>query len=441
MENLINNDAEMALLGAVLIDDHAINEVRDIQPKDFYATKHQVIWQTMVSMFDNGASVDTITLSNQLKNDNQLTKVGGSYYVIQVADKVFTATNVRHHADILKEKRLLRESRNVSIAFKEYDGTTTPQEWIAKQKRATDQIGSVTTQKLRRLEQLVAECDSQEVYDSMTKTQFPVGWDTFDKNVLLKRGDLILLAGATSSGKTAMALGMAKKLCNNFNVGFCSIEMPNVQLTYRLANSESSKQGFEGYREGLAKIIALPLYLYDAPSQSIEVLMAIVDEGIRKHKIDVFFIDYLQLIKKPRANSMHESISAISEGLKFAAKKYNIPVIALAQLSRAYSARQHKRPGLTDLKESGSLEQDADTVMFTYRPFDYLENNDKQTYLNEFKIAESSQQNFFMLLIAKQRGFRKCDIPFYFNPEKQSFHLWNDNYAADALQKAADKLF
>jgi len=423
-----DTDAEMSVLCCIMLNNELISNYIDIDQDCFYESKHKAIWIEMINMWQDGINIDIITLASRLEKNKWLEKMGGSYYLMEINDKLPSDIGIENYIGILKDKLTLRKISTLCKTFIEYNSFYTITDWVDKLKEKVENIFPNNKGNLININDIIDKYTNEELYSNLSRTQFKTGLTIIDNSILFKKTDLVLLGGATSSGKTAISLFLAKKWANNgHKIGYCSIEMPNQQIIYRLAHSESVEMGYNGYKEGLKKLVNSPIWITDSPDQSLQSITSLLSEGIRKHKIEIFIIDYLQLMQLPNFDTIHHSISNLAKGLKLLAKKNNVLILCLVQIKRGYESRARKRPFSQDLKESGDLENHADTVILTYRPFTFMDNLDKNDYIDLYGVKKETELNLFMLLVTKQRGYITTDIPFYFKPENQSFYPWSIN--------------
>lgn len=383
---------EEAVLGAVLIDNSAINQVIDIlKPESFYKTEHQIIFEVVKDLFGNSQPVDILTVANELRNTARLSDIGGEYYLVNLSQKVSSSAHSEFHARIIVQKHIQREMIRVAGDIMEmaYDETTDVFDLLDSAEQDLFEVahGNVTKNYETAMD-LVKEAISkiEDISKKEGLSGIPSGFTKVDRVTAgWQPSDLIILAARPGMGKTAFVLSMARNMAIDHNraVAVFSLEMSSVQLITRLISGETGLSS-EKLRKGtlddhewqqlLTKVKALekaPLYIDDTPAISIFDLRAKCRRLVAQSNIQMIVIDYLQLMTaggKSNGNREQE-ISTISRSLKSIAKELNVPVIALSQLSRAVETRGgNKRPLLSDLRESGAIEQDADIVSFIYRP-------------------------------------------------------------------------
>jgi len=408
-------DAEKACLGAMIIDNEKISKVIDIiREEHFYLDKHKDIYRAIVQLYEEKEPIDIITLQNKLKEFGKFEDIGVGY-LSSLLDSIPTTTNIEYYARIVYEKYVLRSlirasSEIIDIAMKENVDINEAVE-IAERKllesidirRQYDyfRLRDIVVETLKGIQRLAKE---KTVY-----TGVPSGYKAIDEMTGgFQKGDLIVFAGRPSMGKTAFALNLCLNMAKEgYKVLFFSLEMSKEQLVQRLLSTESKidlklirtgnikESDWESLLEAAIKLSSLEVIIDDTPSASITDIKSKSRKIFAKEKgIDVIIIDYLQIIDVPKGisviRSRNEEIGFVSRSLKALAKELNIPVIVLSQLSRSVEKRIDKRPILSDLRESGSIEQDADLVAFLYR--------------DEYYNPETDKKNIVEIIISKQRN-------------------------------------
>jgi replicative DNA helicase len=385
-------DLEEAVLGAMMIDKKGVDDVIDILHSDvFYKPAHQYIYEAIHRLFENSEPVDLLTVSNQLRKDEKLESAGGDFYLINLSQKVSSAAHVEFHARIILQKYIQRRLISISseIITNSYDETVDVFDLLddaetklfeitqGNLKKSSEAAENLVSQALKKIEEISNQEGMSGVPSGFTKLDnLTSGWQP---------SDLIILAARPGMGKTAFVMSMAKNMAIDFNipVAIFSLEMSSVQLITRMISSETGisseklrKGNLETYEwEALnVKVKNLsnaPVFIDDTPSLAVFDLRAKARRLVSQHGVRCVIIDYLQLMTAGSKNNgnREQEISTISRNLKALAKELHIPVIALSQLSRAVETRGgSKRPLLSDLRESGAIEQDADIVSFIYRP-------------------------------------------------------------------------
>lgn len=386
-------DLEEVVIGALMIDKKGVDEVIDIlHPEVFYKPAHQDIFEAIHHLFENSQPVDLLTVSAQLKKAGKLEAVGGEFYLIQLTQKVSSSAHIEFHARIVLQKFIQRSLIKISSEIIEasYDEGTDVFDLLDSAeaklyevaqgniKRSSETAQSLVIQAKKRIEEIANKEGLSGVPSGFAKLdKLTSGWQP---------SDLIIIAARPGMGKTALTLSMARNIAveHNIPVAFFSLEMSSVQLITRLISSEThlnseklrtgnlEKYEWEQLNVKVKDLEKAPLFIDDTPSLSIFDLRAKARRLSSQHGIKLIVVDYLQLMTaggSQKGGNREQEISTISRNLKALAKELNIPVIALSQLSRAVETRGgSKRPLLSDLRESGAIEQDADIVSFIYRP-------------------------------------------------------------------------
>ncbi len=386
-------DLEEVVLGAMMIDKKGVDEVIDIlSPDAFYKEAHKNIFESIFKLFENSEPVDLLTVSSQLKKDKKLDLVGGDFYLISLTQRVSSSAHIEFHARIILQKYIQRSLIKISNEIIEdaYDETKDVFDLLdnaeaklyevtqGNVKKSTESAQSLVIQAKKKIE---------EISNKEGMSGIPSGFDKLDKLTSgWQPSDLIIVAARPGMGKTAFTLTMARNVAVNTNipVAFFSLEMSSVQLITRLISSETGlsseklrtgkleKHEWEQLNVKVKTLEKAPLFIDDTPSLSIFDLRAKARRLASQYGIKMIMIDYLQLMTaggSQKGGNREQEISTISRNLKALAKELAIPVIALSQLSRAVETRGgSKRPLLSDLRESGAIEQDADIVSFIYRP-------------------------------------------------------------------------
>lgn len=397
--------AETTVLGAIIADGEKINEVEDIlNLNDFYAEKHKVIYGAMKNLSTKGIIIDAITLAEELKAKGHLERCGGVTYLAQLSSSIL-GENIVDHARIVKEKSERRKF--IQAAMRMIEGSyEKPLDEVSTDMEST--LDSVADK--NKDGDMVSICDALQDAITSIEDKFKnggrilgktTGFKQLDNTIQgLQRGDFIVVAARPSMGKTAFALNIGQAAAANGNVAIFSLEMPKEQLINRLLSARClipfdtiktgklSPQEFERVTLGAAKLANAGMFI-DDNSTSLSDIKARCRALKKKHGLDVVIIDYLQLLEiNEKTYSREQEIAKISRELKKMAKKLDITVISLAQLSRAPEQRADKRPMLSDLRESGAIEQDADAVMFLYRD-DYYYNDSNEPGIAEVIIGKN----------------------------------------------------
>lgn len=424
-------EIEKTLLGSLLIDREAINKIADLlKPEDFYHRGHQVIYQAIMALFDKRESIDLLSLSNKLEEMGHLEDVGGMAYLTSLAGSIGTSAHIISYAKIVQRKKMLRDlidtahhiigiSANENEDIEDILDEAEKKLFSVSQKSITKnflRLGSTLDDAMNRiLNQGDGNLRGQKTYFS--------GLD--DKLGGLQKSDLIVIAARPSVGKTAFAINIALNIAkDNVPVGIFSMEMSLDQIVDRLIAVQAGvslwglrigKLGEDNLQEttrACEELKGLPIFIDDSPSPNILQMRAMARRLQSEHGLGLLVVDYLQLMSARRNyDSPVQQVTEISRGLKGLAKELNIPIIAISQLSRAVEQRDGHRPKLSDLRDSGSIEQDADLVMFIHRD-DKTKDRDK---LNPEQI------NTAQLIIAKHRNGPTGEIDFKINPDSLRF--------------------
>ena len=384
-------EIEASVLGAMMIEKEAVPKAIELlSAESFYLKEHRLIFESMISLFEAGEPIDTVTLYEELKKRQQLDEAGGAVYLSKLSQNISSAANIEYHAKIILEKEILRGliTSSHEIARAAYEGTEDAFDILDEAERKIFEITETHLKKsFQGMDRAVRDAlEYIEAIHSNTKQRFSVPTGFYELDELLggfQKSDLIIIAARPSMGKTAFALTLARNAAidHKIPVGIFSLEMSTMQLIIRLLcaegrlNAHLVRTGKLPHEEGVKlsknahKLIESPIYVDDMPAQTVLEIRAKARRLKAEKNIGMIVIDYLQLMQGPASSESRErEISHISRSLKSLAKELNIPVIALAQLNRAVEARTDKRPQLSDLRESGSIEQDADVVLFLNRP-------------------------------------------------------------------------
>lgn len=428
-----NPEAEQAVLGAMLVDNSVIcNVVPLLSADDFYAERHGWLYQAIVDMFNNGIAVDVITLSAELERRKQLAEVGGTAYIMELISVMPTSIHAEHYARLVADASLLRNlirasSQIAQLAYEQRDGSAS--QIVDKAEQIILSVGAKRRFAAKPMFQVVNNVVDQ--IDALYRRQseryipgVPSGFAPLDSLLGgFQRGDMIVLAARPSMGKTSLALSMAWNAVRRYGckVAVFSMEMSAEQVVQRLLAIESGI-GLHRLRVGQIdgenewhKIItaadvvqSAPMYIDDTPVLTAVDLRARARRLYAEHGIDLVIVDYLQLmVGERRFDNRVQEITSISRSLKELARELDIPVIAVSQLSRAVEGRQDKRPVLADLRDSGSIEQDADVVMFLYR--------------EEVYKPGTGNENIADVIVAKHRNGPIGQVSVYFKKELAQF--------------------
>jgi replicative DNA helicase len=425
-----NLEAESSVLGGILLENDAINVVLELlRTGDFYRESHRKIFRAMIELADRSEPVDIITLSECLKNRGELEAVGGSAYLASLNDFVPTAANISYYARIVREKSILRHLINAAteVATKGYDGTGNVEELLDSAERA---IFDITEQRIKGSFVKVGDMmkDSIKMVERLFErktmiTGVPTGFKDLDtKTAGLQPADLIIVAARPGMGKTAFSLNIASHAAfSGYGVAVFSLEMAKEQLALRLLCSEArvdnskvrtgylSDRDFPKLATAAGRLHDALIFIDDTPAISVLELRAKARRIARdrEKKLGLIIVDYLQLMRGTgAAQNREQEISEISRSLKALAKELNVPVLAVSQLNRRVEDRNDKTPQLSDLRESGAIEQDADVIAFIYR---------------EAAYNPKSDDNTATITIAKQRNGPTGDLTLTFLREFTRF--------------------
>lgn len=425
-------DAEQALLGSIMLRPEAIYEIIDIvNSKSFYASKHALIYETMIELFTKREPIDLLTLSSRLKEKGLLEQIGGSSYLTELVSIVPSSSNIKHYADIVQRKHMMRRLIEASefISSIGFDESQDLEEALDKAEKkiyeVTNLSGSHTFTHLK--DELV---EAWERLDHLHNTKgelrgVQTGFTEIDNKLAgLQKADLIILAARPSMGKTSLALDIARQAAVNHNVpvGIFSLEMSSQQLVDRMLAAQanvdawklrtgklSREDDFASIRQSLDSLSKAPIYIDDQPGNNILKMRSVARRLKSEKGLGLLVVDYLQLMVPTTSKSndnIVQQVTEISRSLKNLARELDVPVLALSQLSREVEKRGGK-PRLSDLRDSGSIEQDADVVMFIHREDKYKDESDKTN------IAE--------ILIEKHRNGETGKVELYFNAQKATF--------------------
>jgi replicative DNA helicase len=382
-------DLEVAILGALMISKNSITEIAGIlRPDHFYSEQNREVYEAIRTLFANGDPIDMHSVVAQLRKNAKLEIIGGAYYIAELTSKVVSAANIEYHSRIIIEMAMKRELIQLASTMHQdaYEDTVDVFEMINKYNLQMQDIldHAVTARAEKSMKELtIGALKEQQARQSGQLAGIPSGYHSLDALVNgFHKTDLIIVAARPSMGKTAFAVQAGKQVAETgLPVGVFSLEMGALQLVNRLViaeqeiDSDRVQKGqlqdyeFKRFSDGCGQLMNYPMYIDDTAMLSIVELRARAMRMKAKYGIQLIIIDYLQLIKGLNANTRDQEIGQITRTLKGIAKELEIPIIALSQLSRAVETRGGtKRPTLSDLRESGSIEQDADVVMFLYRP-------------------------------------------------------------------------
>jgi replicative DNA helicase len=449
-----STDAEQALLGSVMVRESALHDVIEkIRPEMFYDSKHGQIYEGMLDLFSDGTQIDLLSLSDKLEARDELTDIGDSEYLTELVNTVPSASNIEHYADIVFKKYILRQliqaGDEVSqLGFQE-DGEL---EDILDEAEKT--LYDVTDEDSRN-NFVALSGELEEAFERLERLNqsdnelrgIPTGFPKLDNKLSgLQKSDMVVLAARPSMGKTSLALDIARQTSTTHDASVClfSMEMSSQQLVDRMLAAESrvdawkmrtgkirTDDDFQNIRDALGSLSQSNMFIDDTPGNNIIRMRSVARRLKREEDLDLIIVDYLQLIqptgRAKNSDSMVFQITEISRDLKILAKELEVPVLVLSQLSRAVEKRQG-RPKLSDLRDSGSIEQDADVVMF-------IHNDDK------YKDNEEDKDSITEILIEKHRNGPTGKVDLYFDDEKSSFlSITTEDFEQIAPDKEEDSL-
>ncbi|MBQ3263613.1 replicative DNA helicase [Candidatus Saccharibacteria bacterium] len=426
--------AEKSLLGAIMISENIFPDIITIvQTKDFYEERHRIIFEAMMNLYDSHRGIDLLTLTAELKTQKKLKDVGGAPYLTELSTFVPTVAHAKSYAEIVEKAATRRRliSAGTEIINKAYEDDADVKTLVgAAEKELFEVSDKVVKSDYVAMNELLA--DAFDRIEELQKNKgalrgLKTGFRDLDKKTAgFQKGDLVIIGARPAMGKTTFAQNLTYNIAsmNKKGVLFFSMEMAANEIVDRMISDVSgvdnwkmrtgnlSEEEFNKIGDALAEMDELPIYIDDTSSMTIMDLRNKARRAMHDHDIGIVIVDYLQLIQgsdRYKGNRVQE-VTEISRGLKILARELEIPVIALAQLSRNVTGRDDPRPVLSDLRESGSIEQDADLVMFLHRPDYYRQNDDnyEETHITE-------------LLIAKHRHGAIGKIELYFHPELLRF--------------------
>ena len=405
-------EAEQSVLGSILLDKEAMISVSEtLVPEDFYKEAHKVIYESMLKLYNSQSEIDLITLTDELRDQGYLDDIGGIAYITSLSTVVPTTSNIKYYVNIVKEKSISRQliSAANDIINLGYDGSAKVEYVLENaEKKIFDISQERATNDFQPINQVISEALSmlEKLYEEKNDvTGLTTGFRDLNKKINgLQRSDLLLIAARPAMGKTAFALNLVQNaaLKGDSSVAVFSLEMSKEQLVQRMIASQSTvelkkiKTGtladndWPRITDGMAILSGAKIHIDDTPGIKISELRSKCRKLKIEKGLDLVLIDYLQLMEGEGQNeSRQQEIAKISRSLKILAKELDCPVVALSQLSRAPEQRADHRPMLSDLRESGSIEQDADIVMFLYR--------------DEYYNPDTEKKNIGEVIVAKNR--------------------------------------
>ena len=428
-----NIDSEKALLGSIMLKPEILNDISIIITNNsFYVEKHRLIYKTILELFAKNEPIDILSISSRMKEKNILEQIGGRSYLAELVNLVPSAGGAKHYAELVHKKSMMRNLINAADFISElgYDEAHELDEMLDKaEKKIYEVTESPTLNKFTEIKDSLEE--AWERLDHLHKSKNELrgvrsGFRELDTMLAgFQKSDLIILAARPSMGKTALALDIARQAATKYNtpVGIFSLEMSSQQLVDRMLASESlvnawklrtgnltTDSEFDQIRQALDKLSKAPIFIDDQPANNILKMRSVARRLKSERGIGLIIVDYLQLMSPTQSkgsDSMVQQVTEISRSLKTMARELEVPVIALSQLNRAVEQRRD-RPRLSDLRDSGSIEQDADVVMFIHRDDKYNK--------------DSTKPNIAEILIEKHRNGPVGKIELYFDEKKVTFH-------------------
>lgn len=433
-----NVEAEKSVLGAIMLDQDALTKIAgELNSQDFYSEKHHAIYEAMLELYEEREPVDILSLASKLKDKNLLEDLGGRSYLTSLVNAVPSAANITHYAKIVRNKATLR--RLIQVGQKVTELGYAEEEDVEKLlDQAEQKLFAVSQKYLKQnfipIQDILTEAFERidELHKDKGKLRgLPTGFADLD-NLLagLQKSDLVVLASRPSMGKTSLALDVARQVAarQKVPVGIFSLEMSKEQLVDRFLCAEAQvdlwkmrtgriqEDEFPSIGEAMGVLAEAPIFIDDSATANIMEIRTKARRLQAEHKIGLLIVDYLQLMEGRTTDNRVQEVSEISRNLKAIARELNIPVLALSQLSRAVESRHPSIPQLSDLRESGSIEQDSDVVMFIYREAMYKRETDRA------HIAD--------IFIKKHRNGPTGQIELYFNENQASFKNLDKTHTA-----------
>jgi len=438
-------EAEQSVLGGLMLDNKAIINIADIiRAEDFYSPAHSKIYEAILKLYEKHHPIDILSVTTRLTEDGALADVGGTSYVAKLIDSVPSSFHVGHYAALVKEKKIRRDLVSLSAEINDRafgDGETGTEDLLDEIEK---KVFAVSQRSITQRFQLIKD-GLKEAYERIEKLSqggselrgIPCGFPELDSILSgFQRSDLFILGARPSLGKTSLALDFLRhaSVKHQKSVALFSLEMSRDQVHDRLISAESGinlwrirngklkDEDFENIQHGLDRLANAKIFIDDTASPNILQMRSMARRLQAEHGLDMVIVDYLQLIQ-PRTTSdnMVHQITEISRGLKSLARELNVPIIALSQLSRTVEHRDYKVPRLADLRDSGSIEQDADVVAFIYR-----RDRDKQN-------ATPEEQNIAEIIVAKHRNGPLGTVRLYFDADCTSFRSLDTQHGTASL--------
>ncbi len=426
-------EAEKALLGSIMIRPEVMHDVTDIVfERSFYSDRHKMIWSIMLELHNKGTAIDLLSVSSRMKEREMLEQAGGMSYLTEIVNSVPSSTNAKHYAEIVQKKHIMRDLITASeyVGNLGFDEAGELDELLDKAEKKIFEVTNFTgTHKFIALKDTLGE--AWERIDKLHRSSgemrgVPTGFQALDNKIAgLQKSDLIILAARPSMGKTSLALDIARKAAveHSVPVGIFSLEMSSQQLVDRMLSAESQVEAwkirtghnlsidtdFKAIRDAMDRLSNAPIYIDDQPANNILKMRAVARRLKSEKGLGLIIVDYLQLMvptQSRNSDNVVQQVTEISRSLKQLARELEVPVIALSQLSRAVEQRGGE-PRLSDLRDSGSIEQDADMVWFIHREDKYNK--------------ESARPNIAKIMIEKHRNGPTGVVELYFDEKKTTF--------------------
>lgn len=427
---LFSVEAEQAVLGGLLLDNNAVDRINGLDSSHFYRDDHREVFGAIYRLIVANRPADIVTVFEVLQSQGKAERVGGLGYLTQIAHSTPSAANISRYAEIVRERAMLRETAATARKVLEMVETPGPMKGTEIVDRAQAMLAGLAQIGVRREPKFLSELMVEFVegvdqrFHGMGESAIPTGIPALDKalNGGLRRGNLVIVAGRPSMGKTALTVDIGLTMSDTYGVMLLSMEMSDQEIVARAAASRGNihlssllnrmdDADWPRLTYAVQTMSSLSFAVDDSPALTLLEVRMKAKAHQRKHGLDVLIVDYLGLMTGGEEKMRTQQIGAYSRGLKALAKELNIPVIALAQLSRKNEDRPDKKPILSDLRDSGDIEQDADVVMFVHRPEMYEPNNDEL-------------KGYAEVLIRKQRNGALGDVPLHYHGAVTKFGEW-----------------
>ena len=456
-----NIEAEQSVLGSLMLDKDAVIKVSDVlRSEDFYRGAHQSIFETMIELFNQNEPIDLLSVSNRLEEKERLEGIGGTSYLTDLINTVPSAANIVHYAKIVQKKKLHRDLIDAAhsithLGYQEVEDVENLLDEAEKRIFAVSQrsIRQYFTHLKSALGEAFERLDYLHKHGGAMLRGMPTGFKDLD-NILsgFQKSDFIILASRPGLGKTTLSLDIARHVATQekIPVGMFSIEMASAQLVDRMIASQAQvslqklrtgkfldENDFSSIENAIGILSESPVFIDDTPGATVMEIRTKARRLQTEHGLGLIVVDYIQLMEEPRISTenMVQKVTEISRGLKALARELDIPVLALSQLSRAVEQRGSGIPRLSDLRESGSLEQDADVVIFICGKKDEdekkTEEKDEEGYEKSYKDDDKKNKNTALIKIAKHRNGPTGEVRLYFNKNYVRFETLDDRYSYD----------